>query len=237
MCSRLWMRIGFDAEPARAAQPPSQPMRSRNAPRIESLLGGRRSERLQHRQRQARAAARRVDRDVDGVAEAGDARAVLLPLGQALAPGLGRLRGALPRRRCPCARLRRCRSRARSPRAAAPGKLSSRLPRSPFGSMAMAGMPSIAASSSSDRHRPGLAAAGHADADRVRRQVARVVEQQVGPVRAALRRRIRDPDKRSPGLRRREVSPWKICSVCQGARPELLAMNPAPFASDLITVL
>ena len=56
------------------------------------------------------------------------------------------------------------------------GNVSSRLPRSPFGSMAITGTPSIAASSMSDEAEAGLAAAGHADADRVGDEIARVVE-------------------------------------------------------------
>ena len=42
--------------------------------------------------------------------------------------------------------------------------------------MAITGTPSIAASSISDKAQPGLAAAGHADADGVGHEVARVVE-------------------------------------------------------------
>ena len=46
--------------------------------------------RAQDRQRTAGVRARRVDRDLGGVAQALDARAVLVPLGESLAPGLGR---------------------------------------------------------------------------------------------------------------------------------------------------
>ena len=61
-----------------------------------------------------------------------------------------------PARSCPCVRFTGIDPRLRSPRGARFGNVSSRLPRSPFGSMQMAGMPSMAASSSSDRHRPVL---------------------------------------------------------------------------------
>ena len=54
-------------------------------------------------------------------------------------------------------------------------------PRSPFGSITIAGMPSIAASSSSVEAEARLAAAGHADAHRVRHEVARVVQQSARP--------------------------------------------------------
>ncbi len=55
----------------------------------------------------------------------------------------------------PCAALPRHRPAAKS-RGARFGKVSIRLPRSPFGSMQIAGMPSMAASSSKARHRPVL---------------------------------------------------------------------------------
>ena len=66
---------------------------------------------------------------------------------------------AAPRTRRRTARrgaLRPRRSRDGSPPAASSGNVSSRLPRSPFGSIAMTGTPSMAASSISDRQRPVL---------------------------------------------------------------------------------
>ncbi len=64
--------------------------------------------------------------------------------------------GEFVRRDCPCGAPRRRSPRARSPAGASAGKVSSRLPRSPLGSMRMAGTPSRAASSSRARHRPVL---------------------------------------------------------------------------------
>ncbi len=64
-----------------------------------------------------------------------------------------------------CERLRPDRPKARNRPAAVPGNVSSKDCRYRlFGSIAIAGTPSIAASSSSDTHRPCLAAPGHADA-------------------------------------------------------------------------
>ena len=45
--------------------------------------------------------------------------------------------------------------------------------------MTIAGMPSIAASSISAEAQPGLAAAGHPDADRVGDEILRVVEDEI----------------------------------------------------------
>ena len=67
------------------------------------------------------------------------------------------------------------------------GKVSSRLPRSPFGSMTMAGMPSIAASSSSAMHRPVLPLPVMPTQTRVGGQVLGVVEDRlVGDLGRAL---------------------------------------------------
>ena len=144
---------------------PSRPSRPDAAARdrVAQRLGvvarrwRRRVERAQHGQRQAGAAAGRVDRDIDGVAK---------PLNPLARPGPTRpgpsstarpscsanSSGDMPAR----VRFGRIDPRLENPRAAAAGNVSSRLPRSPLGSMTIAGMPSIAASSSSARHRPVL---------------------------------------------------------------------------------
>ena len=68
------------------------------------------------------------------------------------------------------------------------GNVSSRLVRSPLGSMTMTGTPSIAASSMTRDAQPGLAAARHADAQRVGDEILGVVEHQVvgGLLRAGV---------------------------------------------------
>ena len=140
---------------------------------------GRRGERLEHRERQAGAGARRVDRAIDGLFEPADALAVFAPFGEALAP---RRRPFARRARRASARRgrRRCRRSTGGSRSGrSSGKVSSRLPRSPLGSMAMAGMPSRAASSKQREAEAGLAAAGHADADGVGGEVGAVVEQRL----------------------------------------------------------
>ena len=155
MCSRLCS--GSASRPSSVSSPDTtEPMRSASAPlsAISSSGGG--GQRLQDRQRQAAVRAGCVDGHVDGRAEARDALGSLIPFGESLA--------------CHCsATCAAYWSTGRFLRAASPGStqpaksggcscgnVSIRLPRSPLGSMQIAGMPSMAASSSSVRHRPVL---------------------------------------------------------------------------------
>ena len=96
-----------------------------------------------------------------------------------LLPGLGRLRGAYSSGVVPCARASAGSIQGAKSAARSRGNVSSRLPRSPLGSIAIAGMPSMRRLLEQREAEAGLAAAGHADADRVRRQVPRVVEQRL----------------------------------------------------------
>ncbi len=91
MYSRLL--IGSASMPSNPSRPATaEPMRSLSA--VASLERGRvgRGEGAQDRQRPAGVRAGRVDRDLGRVAQALDARPVLVPLGESLAPGLGRRR-------------------------------------------------------------------------------------------------------------------------------------------------
>jgi hypothetical protein len=87
-------RIGFDARKTQQARHCGPDSFAQGAA-IQTLLGRRSCKRLQHGQRAAGFAARRVDRDIDGIPEAGNASAVLVPVGEPFAPGLGRLRSGI----------------------------------------------------------------------------------------------------------------------------------------------
>ena len=79
------------------------------------------------------------------------------------------------------------------------GNASSKLPRSPLGSIAIAGMPSSAASSKQRQAEPRLAAARHADANGVRREMLAVVKERLGGIgfaRSSDRARGRDRTSR-----------------------------------------
>ena len=90
MCSRL--RIGSASTPASVSTlVAAVATRSWQQLGVVHDLRIRRRERLHDRQRPAGGAARRVERELGGVAQPLDARAVLAPLGQALRP-LRRLR-------------------------------------------------------------------------------------------------------------------------------------------------
>jgi hypothetical protein len=102
-----------------------------------------------------RGAARRVDGEIRRLAQPGDALRALFPVGEALAPDLGLCGGecATTGRQSlrPGASTQGSKSLPRSS-----GKVSSRLPMSPLGSMAMTGIWSIAASSIRSMPRPVL---------------------------------------------------------------------------------
>ena len=177
MCSRLLSGIGGDADEPEQARDRRRDAVARRA-RIAALR--RRRERAQDRQRQARGAARRVDRDVRRI----------------------RGSGGCARRPRPTRRGRSSRSRPSSPRAPRPS-----CPCAPASAASIHGWNSAAAEAGKGQHQvrdvalrvdhdrrdaverglleerdaePRLAAAGHADADRVRRQVPRVVHQRLG---------------------------------------------------------
>ena len=91
------------AAPASPRPRPTTASRSASASSSDSLR--RRGERPQHGQRQAGAAPGRVDRQIDRVAEPAIRSGVLAPLGQPVAPPLGRGRGKLVGRHCRARRL------------------------------------------------------------------------------------------------------------------------------------
>ena len=114
-----------------------------------------------------------------------------------------RARPAAPRSRPALSPLRRASSsliHGRKSSGAQSGNVSSRLPRSPLGSMTIAGNAVDRRLFEQREAEAGLAAAGHADADGVRHQVLGVVEQQVA--RGACRR----PGRTAGRGRRRRAS-------------------------------
>ena len=154
MCSR--MLIGSASMPSRPAVPTPPSRRARAARRRPPAARPAARERTQHRQRQARSprpACRSPRRRRRAACRCAPASGPTRP---------GRSSRCRPSAAAYCAALSPL--RAASPAsthgsksaAARFGNVSSRLPRSPLGSMQIAGMPSIAASSSSDRHRPVL---------------------------------------------------------------------------------
>ena len=130
----------------------------------------------EYRQRQTRRASRRVDRDVDRLAEAADALAVLAPFGEAVLPGFGGLRSErLGRRPLPAGFGRIDPGLELSGRESRKGQHQVR-------NVALGvdheRRNAVERGLLQDRDaKARLAAAGHADADGVRRQVARVVHQ------------------------------------------------------------
>ena len=167
-------RVGVDAEQRQQARrdradliarPPRRPSGRRAARTSRARTGAarRRCRACRSRRRPRRAAA-----------------------GCARRPGPSRRDPCVHSSACALARSRRARRRpcaassssiqGRKSSGRSSGNVSSRFARSPLGSMMIAGMPSIAASSSSAEAEARLAAAGHADAHRVRRQVLGVVE-------------------------------------------------------------
>ena len=180
MCSRLFS--GSASTPSRAEQARG----GRGDALAQDLLvlarrGLGRRERLQDRDRQPRGRARRVDREVGGVPQAPDARAVLAPLGQALLPHLGLLRREVVRREALARRASSSLIQGRKSSGARSGNVEQQVAE-------------VALRIDDDRRdavdgglleqrqaEPGLAAARHADADGVRDEIARVVEQQVVP--------------------------------------------------------
>ena len=155
-CARGWRSDRRRSPGAPAAPRPPRPTRSRYASRLADQGRRRRGERPEDRQRQpgARCPACRSP----GRRRRGTARSAPRPGPSRPAPPARSRPSArrTARARAPCGPPRRDRPRAGSPRRAARGRSSSRLPRSPLGSIAITGMPSIAASSSSDRHSPVL---------------------------------------------------------------------------------
>jgi hypothetical protein len=143
---------------------------------VAQRLGARRGERAQHRQRTAGIRARRIDRDLRGGAQSRDALAVLAPLGEAVAPGLGRHRGELVRTLALARRLAFVHPRAEvlgakvREREQQVADVALRVDRD-RGHAVDRGL------LEQRQAQARLAAAGHADADRVRGEVARVVEQ------------------------------------------------------------
>ena len=129
----------------------------RRAARCRSRTLRRRGKRAEDRDRHAGAAAGRVDGEVGGVAQPLDARRRPGPSRRALPSSVaaccgGERIGATAR----AARFVFVDPRAEVLAAESCGNVSSRLPRSPLGSMAITGTPSIAASSMSARHSPVL---------------------------------------------------------------------------------
>ena len=148
-------RIGVDADQPEQAGHRRADALAQQLGVVEDLRR-RRGERFEDRHRQSGVAARRVDGEVGRVAQSLDALAVLSPLAQALLPqappaGPHSRSETSPFLRASSSLIQGAKS---SPRSS--GNVSSRLARSPLGSMTMAGMPSIAASSSSPMQRPVL---------------------------------------------------------------------------------
>ena len=130
-------------------------IRSRSSSASSRTSCRRRSERFQDRHRHAGVAARRVDGEVGRVSQSLDARAVLPPFGQAVLPQFGLLGGEVGGGQALLARVVLI-DPGLKVFAARFGNVSSRFARSPLGSMTIAGMPSIAASSSRAMQRPVL---------------------------------------------------------------------------------
>ena len=179
MCSRLLHRIGVDADQAEHARGGGADAVAQALRRRRSTLRGGAANELRIDSGSAGRAAGRVDGEVGGVAQARDARAVLAPSARPFFHSLGLLRRECVGRRPARARLVLVDPRAEVCRAAGCGNVSSRLPRSPLGSMAIAGMPSMAASSSSARHSPVLPLPVMPTQTACVTRSLRVVEQQV----------------------------------------------------------
>ena len=141
-----------------------------------SVGGLRRVERAHHRERSPCAAARRVDREVDRLAQLRDARAVLAPRGEPFAPLRRHLRRALGHRASTPRRVARIDPRLEIPRRER-RKREEQVSDVTFGIDADRGH-SVDRGLFEERDAEArLAAARHADADRVGRQITRVVEQ------------------------------------------------------------
>ena len=140
-------------------------------------------------------AARRVDDEVGRVAQALDALAALAPIGQALLHRLGLLGGEVLRTTGPscAASSALIQGRKSSPRKF--GKVSSRLARSPLGSISDGGDAVDGRFFEQGDAQAGLAAAGHADAHGVRDQVLRIVQEQIRRAFAGWSDRIPCRDK------------------------------------------
>lgn len=121
---------------------------------VEQMLRWR-IEALKHRERSSRAAARRVDRHLDGLVQTADAVARLAALGQPIGPLLRRPLGELFERDAVAFGGVGLDPRQEVGRRGL-GNDSSTLARSPLGSMTSVGMPSIAASSMRSMSRPVL---------------------------------------------------------------------------------
>ncbi len=168
-------RIGLDAEQAEQAADRGADAFLQCA-RVGQCVRIRRREGTQDRQRAAGLGARRVDRDVGGRLESRDAFAVLVPVGESLAPVLGRL-GRVRRRLEPFARgfagidpgreVLGAQFRERQQQV---GDVAFRVDHNRRDAVERGFLEQRQAQA-------GLAAAGHADADGVGGQVARVVEQ------------------------------------------------------------
>jgi hypothetical protein len=217
-------RVGGNADqPEQPGDHAAHPFAQRG--RLGGRASLRRFERAQHRQRQAGVAARRVDGHVRRVAEVPYARAVLAPLRQPLAPGLGHAGRPLGRRDALALRLR----------GVDPG-------REVGGGKVREGQQQVrdVALGVDDQRRDavegrfleqrdaqaGLAGAGHADADGVRRQVLRVVQQRRGRKRpgggVVLAAEIEDAEL----LEVLHVR-WSLLSNAAG-EPARTAPRPAP---------
>ena len=156
---------------------------------------------LQDRDRHAGRLPGRVDGELRGACAA--ARCARRPRPTSARPVAPALRLARRKRVgvCPARRASSSSIQGRKSSARRSGNVSSRLPRSPFGSMAMTGHAVDRGLLDQRQAQPGLAAAGHADADGVGHEVARVVEH--GRSRAVFpcRDRTDDQDKKDRASR------------------------------------
>ena len=215
------------AAPSRPVAVPLDAL-ARAARRPRASAGGGAANELEDRDRHAGAAAGRVDREVGRVAQPLDARrrpgpSRPGPSSRARPVAAANSSGVMPLR----AGVVFVRPTARKSSARSSGNVSSRLPRSPLGSMTIAGMPSIAASSSSAEAQARLAAAGHADADGVRDQVlaSRTAAARRGSGRSRDRTAGRDRTSRASRTRPLTVrwEPWR-----QTCRYRMSVRRPEP---------
>ena len=175
MCSRL---LSGSAEMPTSPSSPDDRGRDALARRARVATLGRRRERAQDGQRQPRVAARRIDRDVGRLAEAADALAILAPLGEPVLPGLGRLRGQRLDGRALARRFGRV-DPGLELRGAEAGKGQHQV-RDVALRVDHERRDAVERGLLEQRDaKARLAAAGHADADRVGRQVPRVVHQRL----------------------------------------------------------
>jgi hypothetical protein len=134
---------------------------------------------LQHRQRHATVRSRCIDGNICCCLEARDAIRCLIPLGKSRSPLSGHLRGVLFHREIAAHRFARidpvCEVLRRQFR-----KRQHQSPQVALGVDADRGIAIDGGFFQQGQAQAGLAAAGHADAYRVRGQIARVVQQRIG---------------------------------------------------------